>query len=110
MEIATMRCFIEISVQFNEDIVQDMQPVEEEGRSDLPTPSAHDGDQSDIYSDDPDSKFKYEDQVEPYLDVEYEDQADPDPYLSLAPNPRPKWAQKLIEYVGSNVWHPYDRR
>ena len=33
MEIATRRCFIERSVKFNEDPLQDMQLVEEEGKN-----------------------------------------------------------------------------
>ena len=31
MEISTKRCFIEQSVQFNEDPLHDLQPIEEEG-------------------------------------------------------------------------------
>ena len=46
--------------------------------------------------------------MEPYLDVEYEDQAVPEP--TLAPNPRPKWAEKLIEAAGNNVGDPSDQR
>ena len=64
MEIATKRCFIERSVQFNEDTLQDMHPIEEEGGSDLPIPFALNEDHNDVYFDDLDSKIKYEDQVE----------------------------------------------
>ena len=46
--------------------------------------------------------------MEPYLDVEYEDQAVPEP--TLAPNPRPKWAQKLIEVARNIVGDPSNRR
>ena len=64
MEIATRRCFIGRSVHLNEDPLQILQLVEEEGRSDLPTPFAHDEDQNDVSSDDLDLEFEYGDQFE----------------------------------------------
>ena len=55
MEIVTRICFIERSVQFNEDRLQALQQVEEEGRFDIPTPFAHDEDHNDFSSDDSNS-------------------------------------------------------
>ena len=54
-EITTKICFIERSVQFNEDPLQDLQPIEEEGRYDLPTPFAHDEDWNGVSFDDSNS-------------------------------------------------------
>ena len=39
-------------------------------------------------------------------DVKIEDKEDPTP----VPNPRPEWAQKIIEGVGNNVGYPFDKR
>ena len=39
---------------------------------------------------------------------EYQEDLDIDP--SPTANPRPKWAQKLIEAIGNNVGDPFDRR
>ena len=69
MDIATRICFIERSVHFIEDPLQDLQPVEEEGIFDLRTSFTHDEDHNDSFSDDSYSKFEDEDQVEPDLDV-----------------------------------------
>ena len=47
------------SVQFNKDPLQDLQPVEKEGKSILPTPFTH----YNVSSDDTDSKVEDEDEV-----------------------------------------------
>ena len=73
MEIATRRCFIERSVQFNEDLLHDLQPIEEEGINDKPTPFVYD----DVSTDVLDSQFENEDQEEPNIDIENEDHTDP---------------------------------
>ena len=50
METSTRISFIARSVQFNKYPLQYLQPVEEEGRSDMPTPFTHD--ENDVSSDD----------------------------------------------------------
>ena len=48
------------------DPLQDLQPVEKEGKSTLPKPVAHDN----VYFDDLDLEFEDGDQVESDLDIE----------------------------------------
>ena len=43
-----------------------------------------------------DSEFEYEDQEEPYIDIENEDRVDPYQNPSPTLNTRPKWDQKFI--------------
>ena len=69
MEIATKRCFIERSAQFNEDPLHDLQPAEEEGIDAQPTPFAYD----DVSSNDSNLEPEDEDQEEPDIDCENED-------------------------------------
>ena len=83
MEIATRRCFIERSVQFNEDLLHDLQPIEEEGINNQLIPIAYD----DIATNILDSKYEDEDQDGQDLDIENEAQADTGPDPAPAPNP-----------------------
>ena len=104
MEFTTKICFIERSVQFNKVQLHDLQIAQEEGVIAQSIPFAYE----DVSTDVSNSKSEYEDQEEQDLDIENEDQEDLDP--TLAPNPRPKWAQKLIEAIGNNVGDPSSRR
>ena len=75
------------------DQVQSQLPFEREGKTILPKPFAYDNVS--------DSEFEAEDQVESVYAIEDEVQLDPDPDIVYTPNPRPKWAQKVIEAAGN---------
>ena len=89
MEIVTKKCFIERSVQFEEDQVHDPQPTEEEeGIITQSISFSYD----DVSTNISYLESKYEDQDDQYLDIDNEAQLDLDPDPTHAPNPRPKWA------------------
>ena len=73
------------------DLVLSQLAFEREGKLILPKPFKYDN-VSIIVSD---SKSKAQDQVESVYGIE--DEVQSDLYLVPTPNPRPKWAQKVIE-------------
>ena len=106
MEVATRKCFIEMSVQFEEDQLCDAPPSEaQEGITTLPLPF-----DDDILSHVLDSDEEEQDQHD--LDIEVIPHENLDPYPAPIPNqwPKPKWAQKVIESEGNGARNPYDRR
>ena len=66
MEIATRICFIEQSVQFNEDTLHYIQPTKEEGINAQSIPFAYDDVSIDVF----DSESEDEDPKEPDIDIE----------------------------------------
>ena len=68
METGTRRCFIEQSVQFNENPLHDIQQTKEESINTQSIPFAYD----DVSTNVSDSKYEDEDQEEQYLDIENE--------------------------------------
>ena len=92
MEVATRKCFIERSVQFEEDQLYDALPsTTQEGINTLPP----------IFYDDYllhvlDSDEEDQDQHDPVIEVEPHEILDPN--LAPIPNqrPKPRWAQNLI--------------
>ena len=106
MEVATRRCFIEISVQFEEDQLHDTPPVAHEGIT-ISVLIFHDDD--DVlqvsYSDE-------EDHIQHDPAIETDSQEILDPNLVPIPNqnPKPRWAQKLLDAAGSGAGVPEDRR
>ena len=86
MEIATRVCFIQQSVQLNEDSLHDLQSVEEGHINNQSIPFAYD----DVPTNVSYSKSEYEDQYDQDLDIKNEAQAYPNPNPTNAPNPRPK--------------------
>ena len=75
MEISTKRCFIERSVQLNEDLLHDLQPTEEEGIITQSIPFVDD----DVLTNILDSVLEDEDQDDQDLDIENESQQNLDP-------------------------------
>ena len=72
-------------------------PFKIEGKFILPKPFAYDN----ISINVSDSEFEAKDQVESVFGIEDEVQSYLDPNQVPAPNPRPKWAQKVIADVGN---------
>ena len=72
-------------------------PFEREGETIIPKPFAYDNVSINVSY----SEYEAEDQAESVYGIEDEVQSDPNPYLDPTPNPRPKWAQKVIEVVGN---------
>ena len=70
---------------------------ESEGKFILPKPFSYDNVSINVLN----SKSKEEDQVELVYGSEDEVQSDPDLDLVPTPNPRTKWAQKVIKVVGN---------
>ena len=106
MQVATRKCFIEQSVQFEEDRLCDPPPSEaQEGITNLP-----------LYFDDDDllyvSNSNKQDQVQHDVVIE----AEPHEILDLDPTPipnqipKPRWAQNIIDAVGDGAGNPEDRR
>ena len=106
MEVATRKCFIERSVQFEEDQLCDPPPSKEQDHiTTLPLPF----DDHDLLHV---SNIDEEDQYQHDLGIEAESHEilDPDPTTIPIQNPKPRWAQKLIVVVGDGVGNIEDRR
>ena len=56
------------------------------------------------------SESEAKDSVESVDEIEDEVHSDPDPNPVLTPNPRPKWAQKVIEVAGNMTGDPSDMK
>ena len=84
MEVATRRCFIKRSVQFEEDQLHDTPPAAQEGITISPP----------IFNDDDDVlKFSYSDEeyhIQHDLVIDIESQDIQDPNLVPIPNQKPK--------------------
>ena len=106
MELATRKCFIERSVQFEEDQLFELPPSEaQEGITTLPL----------LFDDDILSHVSYSNEEEQYqhdLDIEVVPHEDLDPDPASIPNkrPKPRWAQNLIEATGNGGGNPKYRR
>ena len=105
MELTTRKCFIERSVQFEEDSLLDPPQYEAQGGINTLLFPFDD----DILSHVSNSYDEEQDQHD--LDIEVVPHENLDPNPSPIPNqwPKPKWAQKLIEAAGNGVGDPDDR-
>ena len=102
MEVATRKCFIERSVQFEEDQLCDALPSKaQEGINTLPFPF-----DDDVLSHFSNLDEEEQDQHDLCIEVVPHENLDPD--LSPIPNqwPKPKWAQKFIKVVGDGTGNP----
>ena len=91
MEVATRRCFIEISVQFKEYELHDTPPTAQEGITISPS----------IFDDDDVIQVSYSDeedhiQHDPIIGTKSQDILDPDPVPIPNQNPKPRWSQNLL--------------
>ena len=105
MEVETRICFIERSVKFEEDQLYDTPPIEQEGITISPP----------IFDDDDllQVSYSYEEdhiQHDPIIDFESQEILDPDPVSIPNQKPKPRWARKLLDAVGSGTGNPEDRR
>ena len=106
MELATRKCSIEHSVQFEEDQLFDIPPFEaQEGITNLLLPFDDDILSHVSHSDE-------DDQDQRDIGIEAEPHEILDPYPTPTPNqcPRPKWAQKLIVVAWDCARNLEDRR
>ena len=92
MEVATRRCFIERSVQFEEDQLHDTPPSAQEGIAISPT----------IFDDDDvlqvsDSNEEDHIQHDPIIETESQEIIDQDLVTISNQNPKLRWAQKLLD-------------
>ena len=81
-------------------------PFERGSKAILPTPFTYDNVSISVL----DSKFEEEDLFELAYEIEDEVHSDPYPNQDPTPNPRPKWAQKVIEAAGNMTGDPSDMR
>ena len=106
MEVATRKCFIERSFQFEEDRLCDAPPPEaQEGITTLPLPF----DDDDLLHVS-DSDEEDQDQHDPIIEVKPHDILDP--YPAPIPNQRhnPRWAQNFIAIARDGARNLEDRR
>ena len=105
MEVSTRRCFIERSVQFEEDQLHDTPLATQEGITISPPIFYDDDDVLQVsYSD-----KEYHIQHDPVIETEYQD------ILSLYPipipnyKPKPRWTQKILYAAISDAGVPKDK-
>ena len=104
MGVATRRCFIERSVQFEEDQFYDTPPAAQGGITISPP----------IFDDDDVLHVSYlveEDHIQhdPVIEIESQESPDLDPVSIPNQKPKPRWAQKLIDAAGNGIGDPEDR-
>ena len=105
MEVATRRCFIERSVQFEEDQLYDTPPATHEVIA-IPPPIFYDDDVLQVsYSDEEDHI-----QHDPVIETKSQVILDPNPVSIPNQNPKPIWSQKLLNASGSGAGVLEDRR
>ena len=106
MEVATRKCFIERNFQLEVDQLCDAPPFEaQEGIINLPLPFDNDDllHVSDLDEED-------QDQHDPVIEAEPHEILDLDPVSIPNQNPKPRWAQKLLDETGSGAGNTEDRR
>ena len=88
------------------DLVKSQLPFEREGKTILPTPFTYDNVSISV------SDYEYEagDPVESVYEIGDGFHSDLDPNLVSTPNPRPKWAQKIIEVTRNMTRESSDMR
>ena len=106
MEVYTRRCFIERSVQFEEDQLHDTPSAAQEGITIYPPIFDDDDDVLQVSDSDEEDHIQHD----PVIETESQEILDPDPVPIPNQNPKPIWAQKLLDAVGSGVGNPEDRR
>ena len=106
MEVATRKCFIERSVEFEEDQLCDPPPSEaQEVITTLPLPFDDDDFLHVLDSNE-------EDQDQHDIGIEVEPHEILDQYPTSIPNqrPKPRWAQNIIVVAGDGAQNPEDKR
>ena len=106
MEVATRRCFIERSVQFEEDQLHDTPPAAQEGITISPPIFDDDDDVLQVS----DSDEEYHIQHDHVIEIESQEILDLDPVPIPNQNPKTRWAQKFLDAVGSGARDLEDRR
>ena len=104
MEVATRGFFIQRSVQFEEYQLYDTHPTTQEGITISP-PIFDDDDVLQVSDSDEEDHIQHD----PIIETESQEILDQD--LVPIPNqkPKPRWAQKLLDAVGSGARDPEDR-
>ena len=101
-----MKCFIEESVQFEEDQLYDAPPSKaQDGINTLP-PIFYDDDLLHVSNLDEEDK----DQHGHAIEAKPHEILDPDPTSIPNRKPNPRWDQKLIATAGDGAGNPEDRR
>ena len=103
MEVATRRCFIEISVQFEEDQLYDTPPAAQEGITISP-PIFYDDDVLQVSNSNDEDHIQHD----PIIETESQEILYPIPFPSQ--NPKPRWTQKLLDAAGSGDGNLEDKR
>ena len=106
MKVATRRCFIERSVQFEEDQLHDTPLAAQEGITISATIFYDDDDVLQVSDSDEEDHIQHD----PIIETESQDILDPNPIPIANQKPKPIWAQKLLDVAGSAAGVPEDRR
>ena len=91
MEVATRRCFIERSVQFEEDQLYDTHPSTQEGITISP-PIFYEDDVLHVLDSDEEDHIKHD----PVIETKSQEILDLDPVTIPNQKPKPKWAQNFL--------------
>ena len=102
MEVATRRCFIERSFQFEEYQLHDTPPIAQE----ISPPIFDDDDVLQVSDSDEEDHIQHDHVIE----TESQEILDPDPVPIPNQKPKPRWAQKILDAAGSGVGVLEDKR
>ena len=105
MEVATIRWFIERSVQFEEDQLYDTPPVAHEGIT-IFSPIFYDDDVLQVSNSDEEDHSQHD----PITETESQEILDLDPVSIPNHKPNPIWGGKLLDDVGSGARNLEDKR
>ena len=106
MEVATRRCFIERTIQFEEDQLHDTPVAAHEGIT--ISPPIFDDDDDVLQVSDLDEEYHI--QHDPVIETESQEILYSNPVPIPNQNPKPKWDQMLLDAVESGVGVPEDKR
>ena len=105
MEVKNKRCFIERCVQFKEYQLYDTPPsATEEGIT--ISPFFDDDDFLQVSDSDEEDQIQHD----PIIETESHEILDPDLVSIPNQNPKPRWAQNILDAAGSGAGNPKDRR